>query len=203
MAGYNLSPFQLHDATSWNGLTKETHLVNAFGDEPQYLDNIVRNLHDVNYGMSFDNYLNQFGIEYIDEDKFYKWKLRGRDERNIALLNAWEDENGTIPVGTTTQRVGANGQHFFMDFPEKYFTTTMVIKGAKDAYQLRIMGDPVEITSNRFRAEVQIVTGDDNFFIPITELTGGTRWAKSHGLTERYESKDGFDISFTSPFTND
>ena len=201
MAGYNLSPFQLHDATSWNGMTRETHLINAFGDNPQYLDNIVRNLYDVNYGMSFDNYLNQFGTEYVDEDKFYKWKLRGRDERNIALLNAWEDENGTIPVGTTTQRVGANGQHFFMDFPEKYFTRTMVIKGAKDAYQLRIMNDPIEITPNRFRAEMQIVTGDDNFFIPITELTGGSRWAKSHGLTERYLSKDGFDVSFTSPFT--
>ncbi len=201
MAGYKSYPFLLQDAKSWNGLTRESHFVNAFGDEPQYLDNIVRNVFTVNYGMTFDDYLNRFDIKYVDEDKMYRWKLRGRDERNIALLNAWEDELGTVPVGTTTQRVGSNGMHFYMDFPEKYFTVTAVIKGAKDLYQLRIMSDPIEVTPNRYRCEVQLVTGDDNFFIPMNELSGGSRWALSHGLSERYLSKDGADISFSTPFT--
>ena len=197
---YKAYPYQLIDAKSWNGLTRETHFINAFGDEPQYLDNIVRNVFMVNYGMSFDDYLNQFGVKYVDEDKFFKWKLRGRDERNIPLLNAWEDEAGTIPVGTTNPRVGIAGTRFYLDFPEKYFTVTQIIKGAKDMYQLRVMKDPDEIGPNRYRYEVQLVTGDDNFFIPITELKGGSRWAKSHGSVERYLSKDGFDISFSSPF---
>lgn len=201
MAGYTALPYQLNDATSWNGLTRETHFINAFGDNPQYLNNIVTNMFSVNYGMLFDDYLNKFDVQYVDEDKMYKWKLRGRDERNIPLLECWEDEAGTVPVGTTNQRVGSNGQRFFMDFPEKYFTVTSVIKGIKDAYQLRVMSDPQEITPNRFRCEMQLVSGDDSFFIPITELTNNSRWAMSHGLSERYMSKDGADISFVSPFT--
>jgi len=201
MAGYKAFPFQLNDATSWNGLTRETHLINAFGDDPQYLDQQVRNVFSVNYGLSFDEYLNQFGTKEVSEDKFFKWKLRGRDERNIPLLNVWEDENGTIAAGTSNPRIGIAGSKFYMDFPEDYFSVTMIIKGSKDLYQLRVMSKPSQITSNRYRYEMQVVTGDDSFFIPLTELTSGSRWAASHGSTERYLSKDGMDISFNSPFT--
>jgi len=201
MAKYKSYPFQLNDMTSWNGLTRETHLVNAFGDEPQYLDKVVRNVFNVNYGMLFDEYLNQFDTKYVDEDKMYKWKLRGRDERNIPLLDIWEDENGTVVAGTTTSRIGINGQRFYMDFPEDYFSVTAVIRGAKDLYHLRVMSDGIEITPNRFRYEFQLVTGDDSFFIPLNEVEKGSRWALSYGLSERYLSKDGADISFSSPFT--
>ena len=200
MAQFKAFPYQLVEPNGWNGLTRETHLINAFGDEPQYLDKVVRNIYSVNYGMTFDEFLNRFPVEYVSEDKFFKWKLRGREERNIPLLAAWEDESGTAPIGSTNPRPGINGTRFYLDFPEKYFGVTEVIKGRKDNYHFRIMKEPHQVSTNRYRYEVQLVTGDDDFFVPITELQAGMRFAKSYGYVERYLSKDGFDISFTTPF---
>ncbi len=199
---YKAVPFQLRDATTWNGLTRETHLVNAFGDEPQYLDKVIRNIFNVNWGVSFDEYLNQFDTKYVDEDKMYRWKLQGRDERNIPLLAVWEDEDGATALGTNNPRPGINNTRFYMDFPEDYFSVTSVITGEKpDMYHLRVMSEPVQVSANRYRYEVQLVTGDSEFFVPLTELEAGTRWSLDYGLVERYLSKDGLDISFASPFT--
>lgn len=202
MATFKTVPFALHDAPNWNGLTRETHLINAFGDDPMYLDKIIRNIYKVNWGMSFDEYLNQFSIKYIDEDGVYKWKLKARDERNIPLLAAWEDEDGTAPVGTSNPRPGLNGSKIYADFPEDYFSITSVIVGEKpDLYHLRVQSEPRMISNDVYRYELQLVTGDDNLFVPVSELKRGTRWSLDYALSERYLSKDGMDLSFSSPFS--
>ena len=199
---FKTSPFQLNDVTSWSGLTRESHLINAFGDEPQYLDNTIRNIFATNVGMSFDDYLSQFAIKYVDEDKMFRWKLQGHDEKNIALQSAWEDSDGTVALGTNNPRPGVNNSKFYLDFAEDYFSVTQVIVGEKpDLYHLRIMAEPRQISVKRFRYEVQLVTQENAFFMPVAELTSGKLFSFDYGLTERYLSKDGFDISFSSPFT--
>lgn len=145
--------------------------------------------------------MDQFGTEYLDTNQPYKWVLKGRDEKNLDLQNAWEDEDGTVAIGTNNATPGVNFSRFYMDFPERYFTVTSVIVGEKpDLYHLRIMKDPVQVGSV-YRYEVQLVDNRDDFFIPVEELARGTRWSLDYGLSERYLSKDGMDISFSTPFT--
>lgn len=196
-----LLPFQLHEATSWTGLTHENHIDNYFGREPQFLSTVVQQLLDVNVGMSFVRWMDNFGTEYLDTNQPYKWVLKGRDDKNISLQAAWEDEEGTIAIGTNNPTPGIAFSRFYLDFPERYFTVTSVIVGMKtDLYHLRIMKDPINV-GNVYRYEVQLVDNRDDFFIPIEELERGTQWSLDYGLSEKYLSKDGSDISFSSPFT--
>ena len=135
-----IAPFQLYEAKTWNGLTHENHIDNAYGREPQYLSKVIQHLIDVNVGMSFVRWMDQFGTEYLDTNQPYKWKLKGRDDKYIILQSAWEDADGTIAIGTNNPRPGVGFTTFYMDFPERYFTVTAVIVGEKpDLYHLRVM----------------------------------------------------------------
>jgi hypothetical protein len=195
-----LKPFQLYEAKSWTGLTTENHIDNAFGREPQYLSKVIQQILDVNVGMSFVRWMDNFGTEYLETNQPYKWKLKGRDDRNLALIGCWEDELGTVAIGTNNVRPGVNFTRFYMDFPDRYFTVTSVIVGEKpDLYHLRVMAEPIQV-GNYYRYAVQIVDTRDDWFVPIEELAVGTRWSLDYGLSERYLSKDGMDISFNTPF---
>lgn len=195
-----LRPFQLGEAQSWTGLTHENHIDNFFGREPQFLSKVIGHLMDVNVGMSFVRWMEQFNTEYLDTNQPYKWLLKGRDEKTNEVQAAWEDEDGTIALGTNNATPGINFSKIYVDFPERYFTVTSVIVGEKpDLYHLRVMKDPIQVGSV-YRYELQLVDYRDDMFIPVEELARGTRWSLDYGISERYLSKDGMDISFSTPF---
>lgn len=190
---------QLREATSWNKLTHENHLFNAFGGEPQYLRNVIGSILDVNNGASFVRWSQQFPVETVDRYQPFRWKLKGSNRRNIPLVAAWMDELGTVPVSAST-KAGYGHSEFYMDFPEDHFSTTEVIYGEKrDLYHLRIMGDSIAL-SNGTRYRVKLVTGDSSLFVPSVELTRNKRWVGGYALSEKYGSKTAADISFSTPF---
>lgn len=190
---------QLYSPTTWNKLTHENHIFSAFGGSPQYLGNIMRYLQDVNTGASFVRWSDDFPTMEVEANQAYKWKLKGVDKRNIPLQAAWADELGTVAI-TSVSKPGYGSSQFYMDFPEDHFSTTEVIHGRKrDMYHLRIMGEPISI-ANGTRYRVQLVTDNDAHFIPASELFEGSRWVGTYALSEKYGSKTGADISFSTPF---
>ncbi len=200
MSTFKALPFQLNTAKSWNGLTREEHFTNIFGQEPHYIDNVVQQLFDVNVGTSLLSYINQFPTVEIPEDAPYRWRLAGREKRRVSLVGAWENEAGTAVLGTSNPRPGINGTRIFMDFPERYFTVTHVIIGNKpDLYHLRVMEEPVQVGKN-WRYSLQVVTNEDAFFVPLTEFAKGSEWSIGYSLSEQTMSKDGSDIGFNAPF---
>jgi hypothetical protein len=191
-----ISKLQTLDPKDWGGLTTDNHLGALYMQEPQLVSEVIEHIYKVNLGgddvMSF---INQFPVMYIDDDVPYDWLLQGADEKNIPLVDYWDSTYATKPA-----RPGIARSTFFMEFGEHYFSATDVIVGEKDElYKLRIVADPIN-RGTSVLYEVQLVTGDDNLFVPAEELAAGKRWSKDYSLVEQTLSKRGGGIVHTSPF---
>ena len=193
-----VSKLQKYEPKDWTGLTTENHLGALFALEPQLVSSLIENIYKVNLGDDLISFMNQFPVEYIDDDRPYEWFLQGADEKNIPAITSYLDLAKTALPATAAP--GKNHTQFVIEFPERYFEATDVIVGEKpDLYKLRITTDPVASGTNWLYL-VELVTGDDNLFIPLTEIAAGTRWSKEYSLVEQTLSKRGGTTHHTSPF---
>ena len=81
-----ISPLQKYEPKDWTGLTTENHLGSLFAMEPQLVSSLIENIYKVNLGDDLISFMNQFPMEYIDDDRPYEWFLQGADEKNIPLV---------------------------------------------------------------------------------------------------------------------
>jgi hypothetical protein len=192
-------PFQLYKGKFHQGLAYENHLANMYFKQPYYASTMVEKMFETTFGDDILSHVNQFPVHKVSE-RTYRWVGIGMTDKNIALQSAWEDAAGTIPVGTTTEYIGANGTVFFMDFNEKWFGSKQEIVGMKpDLYRIWILEEPSMTGSGYYRYRVQLV-GSDGIYIPKEELKAGTRWSGDGGLVANEMSRDGYEPTFTSPF---
>lgn len=190
-----ISPLQKYEPKDWTGLTTENHFGSMFGLEPQLVSSLIENIYKVNLGDDLLSVLDQFPVEYIDDDRPYEWLLQGADEKNLPLIQA-EDGSGSV----ITVSAGINHTRFFLIFPERYFEATDVLVGEKpDLYKVRIVSDPKQ-RGLEWLYECELVTGDSNLAIPAADLASGTRWSKDYSLVEQTLSKRGGSVTHTSPF---
>lgn len=193
-----VSKLQETEQKHWGGLTRESHLGWLGMLEPQLISKVIDTVYEVNYGAdNIVSFLDRLPSLTLEQDGEYEWMLQGSDERNIPLLIAGDTDGNTFSAGDTP---GRNRTPFFMFFPERYFNVTSTIVGMyPDNYSLRVIEEPVQIGSS-WRYLVELVTGDDNLFVPVDDLTAGTKWSEDFGLVEDTLSVRGTEVKHTAPF---
>ena len=193
-----ISKLQIVEPKHWSGLTRESHLGAVGMTQPQYVDKIIDRLYEVNFGAdNIVSFINQFPVHQIDEEGEYRWLLHGTEERNIPLSSASLDGTNVVGAG---DRPGIGNSQFYMTFSERWFDATSVIVGPDpDAYALRIVEDPLPIGTG-WRYKVELITGDENLWVPLEDLTQGTLWSEDYAQVEQYLSKRGAGVRHTSPF---
>lgn len=192
---------QLYQGKSWTGITKESHIDQAFGRDGQnYITDTIKHLIDINMEYSFVKWYNQFPVREVATNEPFKWKLKGYHDKTCYLRGAWSDEAGSTAI-TTVARPGYNGTFIYLDFNEKRFSNTAIIVGENpDWYKFHIQGDPVQVGTSVWRYRTRLFTNDPTEYVPQAELVVGSRWSVEGGAVSRYGSIDGQDISFATSF---
>jgi hypothetical protein len=163
-----------------------------YGIEPQKASKLVSRIHQINFGMDLDTYLNQFGVKTLDSDEDFTWMLQGTGDKNIPI-QGYSASNMAKP--------GINFSSFTVTFAEKYFAVTEVIVGEKnEKYSLRVMEEPVP-NGSYWDYTVQLMTNDPSLFFPPSELAVGKRFSKEWSIVEQTLSVRGGGVNYTSPFS--
>jgi len=194
-----ISKLQTVEPKYWSGLTREAHLGWIGMTEPEAISKVIDKIYEVNYGAdNIVSFMDQFPTHYLDTEGPYYWYLQGADERNIPLVKA--SLAASYSALSSTDQPGITRTPFYMWFPERYFEATSVIVGEyPDEYALRVTEDPV-YDGDGWRYRVELVTGDDNLFVPVTDLAAGTRWSEEYGLVEQELSVRGNTVHHSAPF---
>ena len=194
MAG-KLGKFQMQPFNHWLGTTKKNHLGGIFQLEPQKATDLMVRLLEFYQGKTLDTFLSQFPVKEFDSDEEYTWKIIGSAMRNIPLVEA-RTIDGTIITASDT--AGANGEHFYVVFPEYGFADGEVIVGElNEIYPLRILGDGVnEGTNVRYEVELMgaVLSG-----MPGDQLLTNKRFSVDYAPVERELSRKVGDIRFAAP----
>jgi hypothetical protein len=191
-----ISPFQMTEAQAWAGLTTKNHLGAIYQASPQKASKLMTRIHNTNFGLDLDSYLDQFSPLYLDTDDDFEWDLMGTAKKNVPLVEA---RIGGTPVSAASQ-AGFNITEFELVFPEQWFSDENVLVGERnEVYQMQVQADPIQEGSN-FVYRVKLLTGDTSLFVPYEELTAGKRFSKDFSLVEQELSKKGGLVTFNSPF---
>lgn len=194
----NVSKLQIVQPQHFSGLMRHSHLGAIGYTKPQYIDKVMDRLFEVNYGAdNIVSFINQFPVHYLDEEGEYRWLLHGSDERNLPLVKAEITPGNAV---TATDKPGIAFSQFYLTFAEKWFDATSNIVGPNpDDFTLRVVEDPTPADGG-WRYKVELLTGDENLFVPVSDLAQGTLWSEDYAVVERYLSKRGAGIRHTSPF---
>lgn len=196
---YKISPFQMTDGQNWSGLTTENHFSSIYQMKPQKASKLMTKIHNTNFGMDLDSYLDKFDPLWLDDDRDFTWDLIGTARTNVPLIEARMTEDGSAVQAGDQPGIGASA--FYMVFPEAQFTDVNIIVGPKnEKYPVQIIEDPRPEGTN-YVYKVQLITNNEKDFVPIEELKGGTRWSKDWSLVEKTMSKKGGGVHYNSPIT--
>ena len=122
-----ISSLQKYEPKDWTGLTTENHLGALFAQEPLLVSSLIENIYKVNLGDDLISFMNQFGVEELDDDRPYEWLLQGADEKNLPLVAAYANfEKSALPASE-----GIHGTRVVLEFPVWYFDETDVSVGNK------------------------------------------------------------------------
>lgn len=191
-----ISPFQMTEAQAWTGLTTKNHLGAIYQAKPQMASKLMTRIHQTNFGLDLDTYLEQFSPVYLETDDDFEWDLIGTAKKNVPLVEA--RISGTAI--TAADECGKNFTEFELVFPEQWFSDENVIVGEKnEVYPMQIIADPTPEGTN-WVYRVNLITGDSDLFVPFEELAAGKRFSKDWSLVEQTLSKKGGLVNFTSPF---
>ena len=191
-----ISPFQMTEAQSWAGLTTTNHMGAIYQANPQMASKLMTRIHQTNFGLDLDTYLDQFTPLYLETDDDFEWDLIGSAKKNVPLVEA--RISGT-PV-TAADQAGLNFTEVELVFGTQWFSDENVIVGEKnEVYSLQVIADPTPEGTN-WVYRCKLITGDSNLFVPFEELAAGKKFSKEWSLVEGTLSKKGGLINFTSPF---
>lgn len=199
MAG-KLGKFQMVGFNHWKGLTRENHLGSIYGSQPQKASNLMVQLLAFRRGKTLDTFLSQFPIKEFEDDSEYYWDVVGSSRRNIALVEA-RDENGKVVDSTDAAQgkmIGAGTSMFYLVFPEDWFADGEYIVGnLNELYQFRILGDArMEGTNAVYKVEL---AGANTQGCPAERLLAGEKFSIEAAFVEKEMSRKVGDIRFSSP----
>ena len=66
------------EGQSWAGLTTTNHLGAIYQAAPQVASKVMSQIHQTNFGLNLDTYLNKFSPIYLDTDDDFTWELNSR-----------------------------------------------------------------------------------------------------------------------------
>ena len=154
------------EAQAWTGLTTKNHLGAIYQAKPQQASKLMTRIHQTNFGLDLDTYLEQFSPVYLETDDDFEWDLIGRAKKNVPLVVA-RIAGADI---TAADECGKNFTEFELVFPEQWFSDENVIVGEKnEVYPIQIIADPTPEGTN-WVYRVNLITGDSDLFVPFEEL---------------------------------
>ena len=190
-----LQPYQFMEASTITGLVTDNHLGIMFQNRPQLLKKTVTRLLSSQGVRNTSTLLDQFPVQYMEEEGEFHWDVTGDSEKNVPLVQALFQ--GAAVTGSDTG-VGAKGEEITLIFNEAYFSKMHMIVGEKnELYQFRIKEDPVPAGSGRFAYTVELMGNNQNG-CPGSELVGGKRFSKDFSPVEDIMSTEGGEITFAS-----
>lgn len=193
----SLLPTMRVESKDWAGLTTENNLGALFNEQPEMIGDFISRLETLDLGEDIISYMEKFPTHYISDDKEFEWMLQGAEDKNIPLVKATDLAGNTA---TVVSELGKHKGRFLLWFEEKLFFKQHVIVGENpDDYKVLLRSEG-EQRGSYFVYECELVTGDPESYLPYEEVAAGTRWSVEYSLSEQTLSKDGSDISFTSPF---
>jgi hypothetical protein len=189
-----ISHLQVTDAKSWKGFTTENHLGAIWNEEPQKASELITKIQQRNFGMDIKGFLSKYPKKLFKNDNDYTWDIESVGVDNIALVQARID--GTAI--TAADQVGISNSEFELVFPKDWFSLTEVIVGHKnELYPIRIKeAGRSEGTNTVYVCE--LLTGDQNLFIPYDELVAGKLFSREYAPAERTGSQTGREIQHKS-----
>jgi hypothetical protein len=191
-----ISPFQMTEAQAWTGLTTKNHLGAIYQSNPQVASKLMTRIHQTNFGLDLDSYLEQFSPLTLDSDDDFTWELIGSAKKNVPLVEA---RIGGTAI-TAASEPGKNYSEFELVFPEQWFSDENVIVGEKnEMYSMQVIADPLP-EGNNWVYRCKLITGDPDLFVPYEELVANKRFSKDWSLVEQTLSKKGGLVNFVSPF---
>jgi len=193
-----ISPFQMTEAQAWSGLTTKNHLGQIYQTNPQMASKLMTRIHQTNFGLDLDTYLDQFSPLYLETDDDFEWDLIGSAKKNVPLVEA--RIAGSLTPVAATDTAGLNFTEFDLVFGEQWFSDENVIVGEKnEVYSMQVQADPTP-EGNSWVYRVKLITGDPDLFVPFEDLAAGKRFSKDWSLVEQTLSKKGGLVNFVSPF---
>lgn len=186
----------------FSGLVTNNHLGQIFMQEGvQDVPGVINQIYQVNYGMDLENFLRQFPVVTFDSDEDFRWRLQGRDEKNIPLVGAFlQASTGALTAVAVTDQVGRAGAQFVLRFPESYFSGGLIVGEKNEVYPIMIKSGPTP-SGSYFDYVCELFTGDADLYIPYEELTAGKRFSIEWNTAEQTMSKEGTMPVYTSPFS--
>ena len=76
------------EAQAWTGLTTKNHLGAIYQSNPQVASKLMTRIHQTNFGLDLDSYLEQFSPLTLDSDDDFTWELIGSAKKNVPLVEA-------------------------------------------------------------------------------------------------------------------
>ncbi len=195
-----ISKLQVVDPQYWGKLTREEHLGWMGAQEPQWISKFIDRIYEVTYGAdNIVSFIDRLPVRYLDDDVPFRWALQGSDERNYPLVKATMAPTMSAPQITDNDRAGLAFGRFYLWFAEDAFSVSSVIVGNNpEKFSLRVMRS-LEV-GGFYVYEVQIVTGDDTYFVDAESVAPNTLWSEDYGLVEQTLSIRGNSVKHSSPF---
>jgi hypothetical protein len=191
-----ISPLQTMDPTDFGGLVTDNHLGTLLQEQPYLISDVIDTLYKVNLGGDdLVSFANRFPKRYIPDDRPYEWLLQGADEKNVPIIGWYSDEARS---SASPSKAGVGHSIFYMEFPDRFDKTAVLVGHKPETYKLRVMRDPISLGTSFLHA-VQLVTGDDLLYVPAEELTN-TRWSMDYGIVSQTLSTSGTGVTHTSPY---
>lgn len=192
-----LGKFQMAEAQSFAGLVTANQLGLLFGNKPQVLNNAI---HKFLAGSNVNNLatvLEKYPLHTLENEEDFTWKLKGHDEKNIALSYAYIDSSTRAPISSGTPGVG--GQSIFLVFPEKIFSEVNIIVGEKnEVYQFAVVAPAFE-QADGWHFETKLMGAAKTTGVPFGEVLAGKRFSKDFSPVEDTMSLKGGNVVFNSP----
>lgn len=197
--GFQTSKLQIVEPKYWNKFTSMDHLAAIGGFQPEVINNVLEYLYDVNHGYNFGSMINKLLVHYVENAETpFRWALIGGEERPIPLVKASLDTAGTAL--TATDKPGQYGASFYMWYAEDYFGATTTLLGSKpEAYVIKCKADAAQI-GDLFRYEVELLTSNPAFFVPVADLVQDSLWNEGWGQVEQTLSKRGNSVHHGTHF---
>ncbi|RTK97010.1 MAG: hypothetical protein EKK64_02470 [Neisseriaceae bacterium] len=185
-----INNLQIGRPTSWSGLTTDTHLQSIGERDVQLYSDIMTQLFNLNNNYGLDNMLSKYPTHYLDTDAAYKWYLKG-DDRETILITGFTAVDSTRP--------GVAHSTFKLRLEKRYYQKSDYVIFDNRDFGVLILDDGEAVGTN-WEHTVQMMTGDQNAFIPPVLLQSGRRVSKQNNADTNVLGRDYGGVEYSSHF---
>lgn len=185
--------------TAWRGtVTKENHLYNTFGQNPQKASEIMTVLMSSMHLPTLNTYLStQVPTREYDDDTDLFWDVVSSSRRNIPLIEA-RREDGSV-VTASGANVGMGYAPFYLVFPTDWFALGEVIWGNLNEVYPMIVMEEARIEGTQYVYKVQMFGAAVSGGVPVERLQQGERFSVGYAPIEDNFSRKVGDVRFSTP----